>query len=317
MSPLTPEATEDRVALRHDVAAVTSPRDVIIASGPDAIGYLQGQLSQDVEGLSPGRSVRSLVLEPGGRVDAWMRVWGRDGDEVLIDLEAGAGEALLGRLERFRLRVDVAFHLSSWTLVALRGPATPPAQDLARATGAELVDEVDWAGLSGIDLLGPAVTAPAGIRPAGADALEVVRIEAGLPAMGSELGPGLDPLVIPAEAGEWLVDRSVSFTKGCYVGQELVARVDSRGSNTPRNLRGVVIRGEEVPPAGAELVVDGKVRGSVTSAGWSAELEVPVALAYVHRSVEPGATGLLGWDAPDGRAPSCEAQVRALPLVRG
>ena len=88
---------------------------------------------------------------------------------------------------------------------------------------------------------------PQGVREVGPEALNAVRVEAGWPAMGAELGPDLDPLVIPAEAGPWLVDASVSFTKGCYTGQELVARVDSRGSNTPRHLRGLVVSTDVAP----------------------------------------------------------------------
>ena len=303
---------EGQRLLREDVAAARLPRDVVRATGEDALDYLQGQLSQDLAALGPGAATYSLVLEPAGKVDAWVRLWRADEDAggFLLEVEAGAGEALVARLERFRLRVQVELELLRWSLVAVRGPATPPVEQLAPAAGeGGFATAVDWAGLPGVDLLGEHAAVPDGVPEVDAAALDAVRIEAGRPAMGSELGPDLEPKVIPAEAGEWLVEQSVSFTKGCYTGQELVARVDSRGSNTPRKLRGLVVRGDVVPEPGTPVVVDGRERGMVTSAARSAALGAPVALAYVHRSVEPGATARLG-EGP-------EAVVQALPLVQG
>jgi folate-binding protein YgfZ len=115
---------------------------------------------------------------------------------------------------------------------------------------------------------------------------EADRIRAGVPAMGAEL----DERTIPAEVGQWFIDASVSFTKGCYTGQELVARVDSRGSNVPRHLRVLEVEGGAAVPAGAEVHHDGAVVGTVTSSADG------VALAYVKRSVEPPATLAVRWD---------------------
>lgn len=318
MTDLSAELHSDQFALRHEVGAVRLQRDVIRGRGADVITYLQGQLSQDVAGLTPGVAVRSLVLEPTGKVDGWFRVWSGSDDEVLIDLDAGAGAAVLERLNRFRLRVAAEFELLDWQLVAIRGPATPTIDDPAvLAVGAQLVTTTDWAGLTGLDLLGPSLDLPEGLRSVAPAALEVLRIESGQPAMGLELGAELDPQVIPAEAGEWLIEQSVSFSKGCYTGQELVARVDSRGSNTPRKLRGVLIGGDQEPPAGAEVVVADTVRGALSSVGRSAELGAPVALAYVHRSVEPGTPAVVRWTAADGSTVLSDGEVRALPLVGG
>ena len=140
------------------------------------------------------------------------------------------------------------------------------------------------------------------------EAAEVARIEAGVPRAGAEV---VDD-VIPAELGQWLIDASVSFTKGCYTGQELVARVDSRGGNVPRHLRGLVIEGDVVPPVGAELIADpsgsAKAVGTITSSARSPELG-PIALAFVHRTVEPPADVEVRWAG--GQA---TAQVRDLPL---
>ena len=109
------------------------------------------------------------------------------------------------------------------------------------------------------------------------------RVAAAWPAMGKEL----DDKTIPGETG--LVDRTVSFTKGCYTGQELVARIDSRGGNVPRHLRRLVLGAEGVPE-GASVVVDGKERGRVTT------VEGGEALAYVQRDVVPPAEVEVTWD---------------------
>jgi folate-binding Fe-S cluster repair protein YgfZ len=107
----------------------------------------------------------------------------------------------------------------------------------------------------------------------------------------------------------------VSFTKGCYTGQELVARVDARGSNTPRRLRGLVVGENVLPPVGAEVVVDDQVRGVLTSVAESLDLRAPVALAFVHRSVEPPAMATIRFAGPDGVTRNVPAQVRELPLL--
>lgn len=306
--------------LRHGCAAVRLDRDVVRVTGEDARSFCQGQLSQDVESLPVGEAAMSLLLEPTGKVTAWVRVWGL-ADGLLIEADAGAGETVAARLGRFRLRVKADLEPARWQMLAVRGassPATAPSVE-----GAELVAPIDWAGLRGWDALGPSVTVPDGMPEVPAAALDVLRIEAGRPAHGTELGPDLDPQVIPAEAGEWLVEQAASFTKGCYTGQELVARVESRGSNTPRKLRGLVLADVRaaVPPPGAVVVADGEDRGTLSSVGWSAELGAAVALAYVHRSVDPGAEVTLRWDAPNGQgdAPVLDAAavLRALPLVEG
>jgi folate-binding protein YgfZ len=158
--------------------------------------------------------------------------------------------------------------------------------------------------MDGFDLLGVHPEPPGGVVPCGSDAWEAARIEAGIPVMGSELSER----VIPEEAG--LVERCVSFTKGCYTGQELVARLEARGSNVPRRLRGIVLTGEGGPSAavvpGAEILADGKPSGVVTSAAWSPGMGATVALGYVHRSVTESSTVTV-----DGLS----AEVRSLPLV--
>ncbi len=307
---------DDYRALRHEVGAAWVPRDVVRVSGPEAVAYLQGQLSQDVEGLEAGRSAGSLVLSPQGKIDALVRVTRIGGDELLLDVDGGHGEAVVSRLARFKLRTKADIEALGWRCLALRGPRLA---DLA--LGAHEGDSValaaDWPGLPGVDLIGEDPVVPDGVPVCDPAALEAVRVEAGIPKMGAEL----TERTIPAETG--LVERTVSFTKGCYTGQELVARIDSRGSRVPRHLRGVVVQEGGVPPSGASLFAAGageRELGQLTSVSLSPTLGGPVALAYVRREVEPPADVVVRWEAgpgdrPDGSAGEVAARVEALPLV--
>jgi folate-binding Fe-S cluster repair protein YgfZ len=110
------------VALRHEVGAITMGRDVIRVSGPDAVGYLQGQCSQDVDAMEIGTSADALLLSPQGKLDALVRVTRTGEDELHLDVDAGFGAAVIARLARFKLRVRVDIEALPWTAVALRGP---------------------------------------------------------------------------------------------------------------------------------------------------------------------------------------------------
>jgi tRNA-modifying protein YgfZ len=278
----------DPIDLRQRLATVAVPRDAVRVAGPEALAYLQGQVSQDVvDGFDVGATAWSFVLQPAGKVDAWVRLTRIGDDEVVLDVDGGHGEALIARLRRFLLRTKADVDPLDWACVAVRGPgAAAAASDAAAEAGAELAIPAGWpavGGSEGSDLLGPAVRPPVGLPGADLEAYEALRIMAGVPAMGAEL----TERTIPAEAGQWLIDASVSFTKGCFTGQELVARIDSRGGNVPRHLRGLVVEGPR-PPLEAPIVVDGTEVGQVTSAA-RAPGGGAVALAYVGRGVTPAA----------------------------
>ena len=288
-------------AFRESAGVVELARDFVRVAGPDAITFLQGQLSQDVAGLAAGASTWALLLQPQGKVVALLRVLRVADEELVLETDAGFADAVIERLNRFKLRVKADVDPLAWRCLAVRGPA---AHDLA-STGAGTVVTADWPGLAGADLVGPSPVPPPGAAAAMIEDYEAVRIEAGIPVMGRDL----DDKTIPAEAG--VVDRSVSFTKGCYTGQELVARIDSRGGNVPRRLRGLVLAGDASPPPGAVLHdAEGKDVGAVTSVAYSPGLGATVALAYVRRAVEPPAEVEVTWE---GGATS--ARVEALPLV--
>jgi folate-binding protein YgfZ len=290
-----PDLAADYWALRHEAGAVWLPRDFIRAAGPDTFTFLQGQLSQDVATLAVGASVWSLLLQPQGKVEALLRITRTADDEAVLDTDGGAGEHLRAALERFKLRVKAELSPLDWKCLAVRGPQ---AHDVAEGI------DTDWPGLPGVDIVGEAPAVPDGVRMCDLQAYEAVRVEAGVPMMGREI----DEKTIPAEAG--IVERTVSFTKGCFTGQELVARIDSRGGNVPRHLRGIVVTTNVLPPVGATIEADGKSVGAITSVAESLERKAPVALAYVRRGIEPPADVTVTWDG--GSAP---ARVESLPLV--
>ncbi len=257
-------------------------RDLLIVSGADAASYLQGQVSQDVEGLAVGATARTLLLQPQGKVDAWLRVFRPDEQRFWLDTDEGHGQAAQARLERFKLRVDVQIEAQTVTALALRGSSIP-------AVGDRFVTlDATWGGIAGVDLFAPAgtdleveaATEELGVALGSPELGDAVRVRQGLPAMGREL----DESTIPAAAG--IVDRSVDFTKGCYVGQELVARIDSRGNNTPTRLYAFRFSSGPLPAPGTELLLDGAAVGRLTStAVWSES--TMLGLGYLKRSVEP------------------------------
>jgi tRNA-modifying protein YgfZ len=285
------------IDLRATAGAAPVPWMVLRVSGPDAEAYLQGQLSQDVAALEVGATTWSLLLQPTGKLDAWLRVTREAGDAFLLDAPTDDPAPVLARLERFKLRTAVDIEVLDRRVVAVRGPG---AEALARSVAGpdDLVLPAAWPGVEGADVLGPAPAIPDGARAVGPDDLEALRIESGVPALGAELGPE----TIPAEAGAWVVEASVSFTKGCFTGQELVARIDSRGGNVPRPVRGLRVDGDVAPPPGAEVLgPDGATVGRVTSSSVSPALG-PVALAVVGRAVEVGTSVTVRWDGQQAGA---------------
>jgi tRNA-modifying protein YgfZ len=295
------ELTEEIRLLRDEAGLVRLDREVVVATGEGAVDYLQGQLSQDVAGLGPGRSAWTFVLQPQGKVDAWFRVSRLDDTTFVLDVDAGWSGHLVERLERFKLRTPVSFEPVDWRVIALRGARLPdPSAPPDPAHG--LVVPVEWPGDRGWDLIGVGGVEN-GPPECSLEAAEVLRIEAGRPRMGHEL----DASTIPAEAG--VVPQSVSFTKGCYTGQELVARIDSRGSQTPRRLVGLHVDGS-VPQVGDALVLDDAEVGTVTSVAPVSSFGHPVALAYLKRGVDVPVDVQIR-----GASGHTRAQAVALPLA--
>ncbi|MBN2621718.1 MAG: folate-binding protein YgfZ [Acidimicrobiales bacterium] len=286
MTAASDPAVSDVVDLRTTPGAVEIDRDALRVAGPDAVDYLQGQLSQDVAALAVGATAWSFVLQPAGKVDAWLRVTRTGDDALVLDVDGGHGEAVVARLRRFLLRTKADVDALAWRCIAVRGPG---AGEATSGAAAEVAAPAGWPGVEGVDLLGPQVQAPDGVAVVGRPAYDSLRVRCGVPLMGAELSEA----TIPAEMGQWVIDQAVSFTKGCFTGQELVARIDSRGGNVPRRLRGLVVTGDRAPAVGAAVVVDGAEVGQVASVaprpgGGS------VALAIVRRGVSPPAVAQVG-----------------------
>lgn len=294
------DLTADYWALRNEAGAARAPRDFLRVTGPESLAFLQGQLSQDVEHLGPGASAYSFLLHPQGKVVALLRVTKLAEDEFVLDTDAGWRDSVAERLDRFKLRVKCDIEPLDWRCLAVRGPR---AADVAVENGVRV--DAAWPGIAGFDVLGEDPRISADVRTCDSDALDAVRIESGIPRMGTEV----DERTIPAETG--FVDRAVSFTKGCYTGQELVARIESRGSNTPRRLRGVVIGTNVLPPVGAAVFAGENDVGTLTSVAESMTRKAPVALAYIRRAVEPPAEATVRFDGGEA-----VARIEELPLVQ-
>jgi tRNA-modifying protein YgfZ len=243
------------------------PRSFVRVAGPDAEGYLQRMLSNDVAGLAVGESCEALLLTPKARVIAPMRALRRAGDDFLLLTEPGLGETLRDELVRMRFAAKAEIELEEHTSTVVFGG------------GVEGIPNADY-GEPAVEML------DAGLEPTlGEDELEARRIEAGTPRFGTEI----DDRVLPAEAG--LVERAVSLTKGCYPGQEPIARLHFRG-HVNRGLRVLAFDGDDLPVADDELTYGEKVVGRVTSAARSNG--GIVVLAYVRVEVPADAELELG-----------------------
>ena len=235
-----------RVALR--------PRSFVRVAGPDAEQYLDRMLSNDVVALGPGESCQALLLTAKARVIAPLVVLRRRHDDFLLLTEPGLGERVRAELLRSRFAAKAEIEPEEHTSHVVFGGEGISTTDYGEPA-AEVLDSD----------LEPTVSK---------EELELLRIRAGTPAWGKEI----DDRVLPAEAG--LTERAVSFTKGCYPGQEPIARLHYRG-HANRGLR--VLRLPELPAPETELSYEGKSVGRITSAAPTGD--GAVALAYVRREV--------------------------------
>ena len=293
--------------LRDGVAAVDrSDRGQVVVTGPDARSFLQALVSADLDPLANGEGVRSLLLSPQGKLDVAFRALVVD-HEMWLDADPGFGAQLAASLNRFRIRVDAQVHDRSddFGVLSVIGPEVPAS--LTAGLPDVLHAHVAYDGVRvvrtehGVDLVGPhdALTlarthAPLdAIPPARAEVYQAWRIERGIPAQPDDV----DEKTIPQEAE--LERDAVSFTKGCFLGQELVCRIDTRG-HVNRFLRRVHDIEGDWPVPGADVVVDGKSVGSLTSVS---PVDLPTgALGYVRREVEPPAAVELSWDGGHAHA---------------
>lgn len=302
----------------------------IALTGADRRSYLQGLLTNDIEALTPGTGCYAAMLTAQGRMITDMRVL-ELGEAVQLDVPRTLTQAVYDHLDRFVFSEDVkvADVTEAYAEIGLYGPAALDVLVRAGTEGgaagvlygitririagvdARLIRSDDF-GVPGFGIIVlsadaakvmTALTAAGGIVIEGSD-LETVRIESGRPRFGADL----DTDIIPLEAG--LEARAISRSKGCYVGQEVIVRVQDRGhGKVARRLVGLTLdAAAPIPERGAPIEADGRAIGRVTSGAWSPSLARPIALGYVHRDfVEPGTPVLVAGSA---------ASVSDLPLVR-
>ena len=257
-------------------------RDAVFVSGPDATSFLQSLLSQDLDPVAVGDSTHALLLQPQGKLIVDFRAVHAHAEQWCCICEAGFGPVLAQGLKRFRIRVKVEIEDRSahTETVAVRGPDAATLVGSVVDSDVVIVARADWPTGPGIEVLCEPSAAPlvrdlveAGAVEIDADAFEALRVEAGIPRQGFDI----DDTTIAQEA--FLERDAVSFTKGCFVGQELVCRIDSRG-HVNRLLRR--LRATASLTLGSTVIADGKDVGQVTSVAGS------VALATIRRGVEPG-----------------------------
>jgi tRNA-modifying protein YgfZ len=296
-------ATSDYELVTESAGLVDrSERAKFLVRGSEAADFLQGQVSNDVEALEPGSGCYATVLSHKGKLRTDLRVL-RGDDWFWLDTEPIGHAVLAHMLRTYSLGRDVQFEdqTESRALLSLIGPAArerldaaPPEAENSFVTGEH---GLYVATLLGVDVICEPGTA-LGVEAVSEEAAECVRIEAGRPRLGFDM----DAETMPQEAG--INDRAVSFTKGCYVGQETVARLHYRGKPN-RHLRG--LRLSEPAQRGAEVTLGDKVVGRLGSTCVSPRLG-PIALALIRREAEPGATVNVG-GAP--------AEVAVLPFSLG
>jgi folate-binding protein YgfZ len=294
-----------------------SERGKLALTGTDAKSFLQGQVTNDVESLVPGRGCYAAFLTPKGKMLGDLRILDA-GAELLLDTERVALQELFNMIRRFSIGYDVTLHKRTVErgLLSLIGPhAQAVAGVEALAADEHAHAELEVAGHParairtevGIDLLCDAADTrvllraleASGALPVPEAVVECLRVERGQPRYGIDL----DDTVIPQEAG--LNERAVSFTKGCYVGQETVARLYYRGKPN-RHLRG--LRLSAAASTGDQIMLDGRPVGRLGSVALSPELG-PLALALVRREAPPGSQVSVG-------ERSAPAEVVELPFAR-
>jgi folate-binding protein YgfZ len=282
-------------------------RDVLVVPGADRRSWLHSICSQHVSELTDGDATEALVLSPHGHVEQHWQLTELAGT-VWLDTEPGAAASSLAYLDKMRFlsRVEPADVSPDWAVLSLVGPRTPDvlaaaglpapgpgrAQPLPGPDGTGFVRGMAWplapaAGVAAADLLVPAAEAAAtvrrltaaGARPAGLWAFEALRVEARRPRLGFET----DHRTIPHEVG-W-IGSAVHLHKGCYRGQETVARVQNLGK-PPRRLVLLHLSGdsEQLPAAGTPVLLGERPVGFLGTAVHHYELG-PVALAVIKRSL--------------------------------
>lgn len=324
----------------HESAAVLdlSFRSRLCLTGADRVRFLHGQVTNDVKKLVPGQGCYAALVTAKGKMQSDLIIYSLP-EELLLDFEPGLAAVVAERLEHYIIADDVQITdaAAAYGLLSVQGPQAATmvrqlalfaqipetAASLASVNDAELgelyLTNQPRTGSAGFDLFAPTAALPAlwerllaAARPvggcaAGWQALELARLEAGIPRYGADM----DETNLPLEAG--LENRAVSFAKGCYIGQEVIARIRTYGQVT-KALRGLRLAEDlsTLPAKGAKLFATGKEAGYITSSAFSPALRANVALGYVRKECNQPGTELT-WQAADGES---RATIVALPFAR-
>jgi len=296
MSEVAVELDGQYRSLREEAGFARRDRGWISVDGVDAAEYLQGQLTNDIEALEAGTGVYSALLDRKGRMQADMRVLRLSEEEILIEMEPEALDACSRHLTMYSVGREVSVTPLAGTLglVSVVGPASAsltglpplgsendhgcaeidglPARAVRTADGLDLI-----AAPERLDGLEAALEARGVVRVT-EEAIEIVRVESGRPRFGREMTHE----TIPQEAG--INERAVSFSKGCYIGQETVARLHYKGKPN-RHLRGLKLTAIAEP--GAVVTLGDRELGKVGTPVLS-PAHGPIALAILRREAEPG-----------------------------
>jgi folate-binding protein YgfZ len=284
-------------ALRHGAGLVRrGDRGLLNVTGPDRLSWLQGLLTNDVAALPAGGVCDAAYLTPQGRMITDLRVLHLE-DRTLLDVPASLAGGLAAKLDGLLFSEDaqIADISSQLTQIDLHGPAAPAARDKAAALLGEhataVFDDSPF-GVPGFTIVVARERAEAivaALVESGAiettlATLDVLRVEAGRPAFLIDM----DEHTLPLEAN--LDTTAISFTKGCYVGQEVIVRVMHRGQGrVAKRLVGLRFEKGELPKAGDAALSGDREIGRVTCVAWSPSLEAGIGLGYLHRDfVEPG-----------------------------
>lgn len=284
-------------AMRHGAGVVRrGDRGVLRVTGADRLTWLQGLLTNDVVALPIGGICDAAYLTPQGRMISDMRVINL-GESTLLDVPGSLAEALQSKLDGLLFSEDaqVSDVSRQTVMIDVHGPNAPALVD-------DLADEIESHGrviadapfgVPGFSMFVDAANAENVIRrltDVGAvattlETLDVLRVEAGRPAFLIDM----DEHTIPLEAG--IEERAISFTKGCYVGQEVIIRVMHRGhGRVAKKLVGLMLAQAELPKRGDPIVAGDREVGKITSAVWSPLLQQGIALGYVHRDFTEAGT---------------------------
>ena len=303
-------------ALREEAGYLPRERAALIVRGPDAAEYLQGQLTNDIEAIQPEQGAYAALLDRKGHLQGDMRVLHLEKGEIWLDLEPGPAPAVLKHLRTYSIGRDVEIEDASerWAITSLIGPragelagfeglAPEHAQRFRDWDGTEVLAVATDLGLDLITRADQAASLAEQLEAAGAaevsePAAEIVRVESGRPRFGLDMGTES----MPAEAG--ITERAVDFEKGCYIGQEPVARLHYRGKPN-RTLRG--LRLSEPAEHGAPLLLGEREVGRIGTACLSPALG-PIGLAIVRREAAEGDQLAVG----DGKV---TAEVVGLPFI--